>query len=269
MRGVVSLAYITFVEGVRSRAIFGIFIMALLMFAVTVTLTNLFMRDIVKVAADLSLATISFTGLLMVIFIGNNLLSKDIDKRTIYMVISRPLSRSQYILGKFLGIFLLVVVAVVFLGVISSIPVYFAGLSYQNPESIFKWSIYFYAIILIAMKLALIASITIFFSSFTSTSFISLMLTIATYIIGTSTETVKGMLDAKIEGADISPLMGFIIKGVYYLFPNLATFDIKLQASHGLLLPEGYFLWVVVYWIFYIGIMVSAASIIMERREFP
>ena len=95
------------------------------------------------------------------------------------------------------------------------------------------------------------------------------MLTIATYIIGTSTETVKGFLDAKTEGVDISPLMGFVIKGVYYLFPNLTTFDIKLQASHGLVLPEGYFLWALLYWFFYVGIMVSAASLIMERREFP
>ncbi|MDH3972652.1 MAG: ABC transporter permease [Deltaproteobacteria bacterium] len=269
MRGILSLAYITFIEGIRSRALFGIFIMALLMFAVTVTLTNLFMRDIVKVAADLSLATISFSGLLMVIFIGNSLLSKDIDKRTIYMVISRPLSRTQYIWGKFAGIVMLVIAAVVFLGLISSLPVYFAGLTYENPEAIFKWTIYFSAIALIAMKLALIASVTIFFSSFTSTSFISLMLTIATYIIGASTETVKGFLDSRAGGVDISPLMGFVIKCVYYLFPNLATFDIKLQASHGLLLPEGYFIWALVYWFFYAGILVSAASLIMERREFP
>lgn len=269
MKGMLSLAYITFVEGIRSRAIFGIFIMALLMFAVTLTLTNLFMRDIVKVAADLSLATISFSGLLMVLFIGNNLLSKDIDKRTIYMVISRPISRPQYIVGKFMGLVLLVIVAVIFLGAISSIPVYLAELSYENPATIFKWHIYLTAIIMIAMKLALIAAITIFFSSFTSTSFISLILTIATYIIGTSTETVKGILTMKMDGVDISPVIKAVIKGVYYIFPNLSTFDIKLQASHGIPLPEGYILWAITYWLIYTGIMVSTAAIIMERREFP
>lgn len=269
MKGVLSLAWITFKEGIRSRALFGIFIMALLMFSVTVTLTNLFMRDIVKVAADLSLSTISFSGLLMVIFIGNNLLSKDIDKRTIYMVISRPLSRPQYIVGKFLGLFFLVVVAVIFLGLISLIPVYLSGLTYQNPQSIFKWSIYFIAILFIAMKLTLIASVTILFSSFTSTSFISLMLTIATYLIGTSTEVVKGMLESKTAGVEISPLMAAVIETVYYAFPNLSAFDLKLQASHGLSLPEGYLTWVPLYWLLYMGIMVSAGALIMGRREFP
>lgn len=269
MSGMISLAYITFKEGMRSRALLGIFIMALLAFVFTVTLTNLFMRDIIKVAADLSLATISFSGLLMVIFIGTNLLSKDIDKRTIYMVISRPISRAQYIVGKFFGLCLLIIAAVLFLGVISSLPVYFAGLSYENPQSMFKWSIYFSAIAFIAMKLMLMASIIIFFSSITSTSFISLILTIATYIIGSTTEVVKGLADVKMEGVEITPFMAGVIKFVYYVFPNLSFFDLKIQAAHGLMLPQSYFLWISLYWVFYTAIMVTAGALLMERRQFP
>jgi ABC-type transport system involved in multi-copper enzyme maturation permease subunit len=164
---------------------------------------------------------------------------------------------------------MLIIAAVIFLGIMSSIPVYLAGLSYDNPEAIFKWHIYITAIFMIVMKLALIAAVTIFFSSFTSTSFISLILTIATYIIGTSTETVKGILTMTTSGIEISPIIEPVVKGVYYIFPNLSTFDIKLQASHGIPLPEGYILWAVAYWLIYTGIMISASAIIMERREFP
>jgi ABC-type transport system involved in multi-copper enzyme maturation permease subunit len=269
MNGVLSLAYVTFKEGIRNRAIFGIFIMALLMFAATVILTGLFMRDIVKIAADLSLATISFSGLLMIVFIGTNLLSKDIDKRTIYMVISRPISRAQYILGKFLGLCLLVIVTVFFLGFVSSLPVYASSLGYRNPQSIFSWQIYIIAILFIAMKLMLITSVIIFFSSITSTSFISLILTVATYIIGSTNETVKGILDSKMEGVQISPTIAAIIKFVYYVFPNLSAFDLKLQAAHGLPIPGEYFLWVPAYWFIYMAVLVCAGSLIMERREFP
>jgi len=269
MNGIFSLAHVTFKEGIRSRALFGIFIMALLAFSATVTITNLFMRDIIKVAADLSLATISFSGLLMIVFIGTNLLSKDIDKRTIYMVISRPISRHQYIVGKFLGFCLLIAAAVLFLGVISSLPVYFAGLSYTNPLSVFNWGIYFIAIIFIAMKLVLMASVVILFSSITSTSFISLILTIATYIIGSTTEVVKGLIDVKMEGVDISPMMASIIRFVYYIFPNLTAFDLKVFAAHGISIPHSYFLWIPLYWLFYTSIMVTAGALIMERREFP
>ena len=269
MNGILSLAHITFKEGIKNRALFGIFIMVLFMFSITVTLTDLFMRDIVKVAADLSLSTISFSGLLIVLFIGINLLAKDIDKRTIYMVISRPISRSQYIIGKFLGLSLLIVTSVLLLGILSSLPVYFAELSYQNPQVIFKWGIYFTAILFIAMKLVLMTSITVFFSSFTSTSFISLILTIATYLIGSTTEIVKGLLESKMEGVDISPATALIIKTVYYIFPNLSAFNLKTQASYGLPLPEGYIIYVPLYWLFYTAIMVSAGTLIMKRREFP
>jgi len=269
VNGIWGLAYITFKEGIKNRAIFGMFIMVVLMLAAVVTLTNLFMRDIVKVAADLSLATISFSGLLMTLFIGTNLLAKDIDKRTIYMVISRPVSRAQYLIGKFLGLFLLVTAAVLFLGVVSSLPVYFAGVGYQNPQSIFKWHIYFIAILFIAMKLTLVASVIIFFSSITSTSFITLVLTIATYLIGSTNEVVKGILDAKIEGVTISPLTGGIIKFVYYVFPNLSAFDLKIQAAHGIPIPFGYLLWVSAYWLVYMAVMISAGALIIRRREFP
>jgi ABC-type transport system involved in multi-copper enzyme maturation permease subunit len=269
MNGIMGLAYITFKEGIKNRAIFGIFIMALLMLSAVVTLTGLFMRDIVKVAADLSLATISFSGLLMTLFIGANLLAKDIDKRTIYMVISRPVSRSQYTIGKFFGLFLLVLAAVAFLGLLSALPVYFAGQGDPNPQSIFKWSVYAVAILFIALKLVLLASIIIFFSSITSTSFITLVLTIATYLIGSTNEIVKGILDAKMEGVHISAPLAVVIKFVYYVFPNLSAFDFKIQAAHGLPVPLGYLFWIFSYWLLYTSIMIAGAALIMRRREFP
>lgn len=269
MNGIWSLAYITFKEGIKNRALFGIFIMVLFLFSITVTLTDLFMRDIVKVAADLSLATISFSGLLIVLFIGINLLAKDIDKRTIYMVISRPISRAQYIVGKFLGLSMLIVTAVIFLGLLSTLPVYFAGKSYENTHVIFKWAPYFTAIVFIAMKLILMTALTVFFSSFTSTSFISLVLTIASYLIGSTTEAVKGLLETKMEGVDISPAIALLIKTVYYIFPNLAAFDMKQQAAYGLPMPEGYLSAVPAYWFLYCAILISAAALIMRRREFP
>jgi len=269
MNGIISLASITYKEGIRNRALFGIFIMALLAFALTVILTSLFMRDIVRVAASLSLTTIAFSGLLMVIFIGTNLVAKDIDKRTIYMVISRPISRAEYIVGKFLGLCLLIIVSIMFLGIVSSIPVLIAGQTYHNPQSIFSWGIYFTALVFIALKLMLIAGVIIFWSSITSTSFISLILTIAVYIIGSTNEVVKGFLDMKMEGVTISPLTSAIIKFVYYIFPNLSAFDLKVQAANGLSVSVGYIAWTLAYWLIYTAIIVSAGALVMERREFP
>jgi len=247
----------------------GIFILALLMFSVIVTLTDLFMRDIVKVAVDMALSTISFTGLLVVLFIGNNLMAGDIEKRTIYMVISRPLSRSEYLIGKAAGLMLLVICTVSFLGLFSVLPVYFADISYKNAQSIFEWNIYFKANALDAMKLILITSVIIFFASFSSSSFISFILSIAVYLIGSSTETVKGLARSASQGMEVSPQLASVINAAYYLFPNLAAFDVKIQAAHGLSLPDVYLLWTFLYGLFYTAILLSAGALIIRRREFP
>lgn len=269
MKGILSLAAITFKEGIRSRVLFGIFIMALLAFSFTVTLTNLFMRDIVRVAASLSLTTISFSGLLMVIFVGTALISKDMDKRTIYMVIARPLSRAQYVIGKFLGLCYLVTAAVLFLGLVSSLPVLISASTYQNEQANFQWSIYFTAIAAIAMKLMLFASVIMFFSAITSTAFISLVLTVATYLIGSTIEVAKGLMEIKMEGVEISPFTGMVIKAVYYIFPNFSMFDLKIQAIHGISPSLGYLSWLSIYWLIYMGVMITGGALIMERREFP
>lgn len=269
MSGILSLANITFREGIRNRVLFGILIMAILAFTLTIALTNLFINDITRVAASLSLSTISFSGLLLVFFVGTNLVAQDIDKRTIYVVISRPVSRAEYIIGKFLGLCFLIGTSVLILGIISSLPVYFTGLASQNPLSIFKWSVYTFAVMLIVMKLILITSIILFFSSITSTSFISLILTIAAYIIGSTNEVVKGLLEAKMQGVEIGPATATIIKLVYYIFPNMSAFDLKAQAVNGIPLETGYILWTTSYWLIYTSIMIAASAIIISRREFP
>src|SRR5512144_731443 len=110
------IALITFKEGIRNRALYGITLFALLLFGVTALVATMIPREVGKVSVDMALSTISFAGLLIVLFVGINLLAKDLDKRTIYTVLSRPISRSQYIIGKFFGMVLLITVTT---GVIS------------------------------------------------------------------------------------------------------------------------------------------------------
>jgi hypothetical protein len=80
---------------------------------------------------------------------------------------------------------------------------------------------------------------------------------------------VKGLLDVKMEGVEISPLMASVIKFVYYVFPNLSAFDLKINAAHGIELPHNFLLWIPLYWLLYTAIMITASALIMERREFP
>lgn len=270
MGAVWPIAVITFKEGIRNRAMYGIFILAVLLFASTLLISGMMMHEISKVAVDVSLSAISFSGLLLVLFVCINLMAKDLDRRTIYMVLSRPVSRAQYILGKFFGNFLLIVVAVTILGCggIASIgvvkigyPVYFVD---------FSWGLVVAAIVLTILKLSLLSSVSLLFASFASTSFVTLVLTVVTYLIGESMAGVKALLQSvDVIGIQVSGLSSAIIELAYYCFPNLSFFDIKMQAAHGLPVDASYFLFVALYACVYSGVAIVLAAAIFSRREFP
>lgn len=264
-----AVALITFKEGIKSRVIFGIFIIALLLFTATTLITTLFMRDIVKVAVDLSLSTVSFTGLLTLFFVGVTLFGKDIDKRTIYMVISRPVSRSQYLVGKFLGLLLLALTVGFLLGALSALPVILSKRFYYYSEARFAWDVFFIAVVYIFFKLAIVSAIITFYASLTSNSFMTLVLAMATYLIGESTEGVRSLLTSGIEAQTVSPLLSTLVNIAYYVFPNLSAFDLKTQAAHGLPVNAAYMFWTALYALFYMTAVVAAGTLFFRRREFP
>jgi len=263
------VALITFKEGIKNRVIFGIFIIALLLFAATTVVITLFMRDIVKVAVDMSLSTVSFVGLLTVLFVGVNLFGKDLDKRTIYMVISRPVSRSEYLVGKFTGIVLLALAVVAFLGILSALPVIMSKRFYYYSEARFDWGIYVLAVAYIFIKLVVMSSIITLFASFTSNSFIALVLSLITYFIGQSTEGVRALLASSIEKVEVPRLLSYLVDVAYYVFPNLSAFDLKTQAAYGLSVSASYILWTLLYALFYSTIAVTIGTLAFRRREFP
>ena len=113
------IAMITFKEGIRNRAIYGISLFALLLLVANLLVSGMMFQSAGKAAVDIALSAVSFSGLLLVLFVGINLIAKDLDRRTIYMVLARPISRAQYIIGKFFGMVLLIAFAMVVLSVLA------------------------------------------------------------------------------------------------------------------------------------------------------
>jgi ABC-type transport system involved in multi-copper enzyme maturation permease subunit len=264
------IAAITFREGTRNRAFYGISLVALLLMGAAFLMAGMIPRDVGKVAVDLVLSTISFTGLLLVLFVGIDLMAKDLDKRTIYMVLARPISRQQYILGKFLGIALLIVTTVFMLSIFGAITLVLTKLA--NPGYFPRFSLVhvLLAEVFIALSLILVAALSLLFASFSSTSFITLVLTIISYIIGQSLSSVKEIVEApEAAGITVAPLTVKLVQTAYYVFPNLTFFDIKTQAAHGLALHAPYILWTLSYGIVYTGIAILLASLIFAKKEFP
>lgn len=264
------VASVTFKEGIRSRAIYGISIFALLLLGANLLISGMIMQEVGKVAVDMALSTVSFTGLLLVLFIGINLMAKDLDKRTIYMVLSRPISRSQYIFGKFIGMVLLIIATVSFVSLFAIASIILVKMSYPAYFLRFSWGMVLLAISFTTLALILLSALSFLFASFASTSFITLALTIVSYIIGQSISDVKALVEAPgIVGIKVSPVAVKVVQAAYYIFPNLSIFDIKTQAAHGLTIPPSYIFWAVSYGLVYTCIAITLASLIFRKREFP
>jgi ABC-type transport system involved in multi-copper enzyme maturation permease subunit len=269
MNNLWAIARVTFLEGLRSRVFFSLLVIALLLFSSTYTLSYLFPRDVIKVATDLSLGTTSFIGLILTLFLGTQLISKDLEKRTIQMVLARAVSRSEYVVGKFLGISLIIVSSMLLLSGFSSLAVFSVDHLTSDVYGVVHWPVFLLSLFMITFMLTLLVSVIFLFSSFASSSFLALGLTLVVYLIGQSIEGLKHFLETGSEGIDISPVFLKVVTIAYYIFPNLTAFDFKTQAAHGLAVPPSTVTWSLLYGIFYIGVMITAAAWIFRRREFP
>ncbi len=264
------LALITFKEGIRNRALYGITLIALLLLVANYLISGMIMQEVGKVAVDMGLSTVSLSGLLLVLFVGVNLIAKDLDRRTIYMVLSRPISRSQYIIGKIFGMFLLILVTVIVLGLFAALSIMMVKMSYPGYFQRFSWPMIGLSLFFIMLTLMMLASLSFLFSAFTSTSFITLVLTVIAYIIGQSLGEVKALVEnPDIVGIHVSPPTVKLVQVAYYLFPNLSLLDIKTQAAHGLMIAPSHILWVVLYSLVYISLSILLAALVFRRREFP
>lgn len=264
------LAVITFKEGIRNRALYGISILALLCLVANFVVCSLIMQDVGKVAVDLALSTIAFAGLLVVLFVGINLQAKDLDRKTIYIVLSRPISRAHYIWGKFFGLVLLVLTAVVALGLFALCSIFIIRLAHPLYFPRFAWLPVLLAMVFLAMGLLLLTALSVFFSSFSSSSFITLILTTVSYLVGHSLGDVKALLESpEGMGIEVSNLTVKVVNFAYYIFPNLSLFDLKTQAAHNLTISPAYMFWTTAYAVVYAGLVTCLASLIFGRKEFP
>jgi Cu-processing system permease protein len=270
MKTLLPITLITFKEGIRNKAIYGIFLMALMLLIVNFLLCSMIPREVGKVAVDIALSTVYFSGLLLVFFVGINLMAKDLDKRTIYMVISRPISRSQYIVGKFFGMTLLIIAAMALLCAFAVLSIFMIKLTYPGYYQRFSWPMVLLALSFSVMPLILLSAMSFLFASFTSSSFVTLVLTMISYIIGRSSYDVKALVESPgAAGIHSSPITVKLVQIAYYLFPNLSVFDIRTQAAHDLPLASSYIAWTILYGVVYTSLVVVVAALIFRRREFP
>lgn len=270
MKRIIALAIITFKEGIRNRALLGIALLALFLMGLNIAVAGFFMRDIGKVTVDMNLSALSFAGLLLIFFAGINLMAKDIDRKTIHLVLSKPISRGQYIWGKFFGIQLFALVSMATLVVFSCATVALLLQLYPDYFVGYSWSIFLIACFFVFIKISVLSAIIIFFSSITSSSFITLIFSVSSYLVGVTIEEVVFYLKSEFAAQEviIPGSLKYFIEIVTYLLPNFSVFDFTPEAAHGLVIDPSRLGLSFGYAAVYVALLLLLSSAIFARREF-
>jgi len=267
-RKMISLIILSFKEGVRDRALIGIGLFSLMMMGSALVVVRMFMRELHKVSVDINLSAITFAGLLLTFFVSINLMAKDMDKRTIYCVLCKPFSRSQYIWGKYLGIMLLIFMAFCILTLCSSTTIFYIKSQYGLYFKNFSWIEFYKAVYAQLLLMFLLNAVVIFFSAITTSSFITLLFSISTYIAGQTIEEVVLFLKTRTAlDIPLSESVNSIIDIAQYVLPNLSVFDLKVQSAHAITISSNYLFAITSYSFIYSVILLLSASLIFNQRE--
>jgi ABC-type transport system involved in multi-copper enzyme maturation permease subunit len=250
-----AIAVNTFREAIRDKILYNLLFFALAIMVFSVSISNLTLGQRVKIMEDMGLASISIFGLLIAIFVGIQLVSKEIQRRTIYVLLSKPVSRYQFLLGKFAGLLLTIGVNVlVMTAVFAAILKAFA----ETPPDLPLLS----AILLIFMELVLMTAVALFFSTF-STPMLSSMFTLGIYLLGhLSTDLKVYAAASKVAGVPQ------LAAAVYYLLPNLENFNIKTEVVYHLPVAPRFYLFALGYGVAYTAFLLVAAALVFRKRDF-
>ncbi|MGZ5515442.1 MAG: ABC transporter permease [Candidatus Aminicenantales bacterium] len=249
-----AIAGITFKEAKRDRILYLLFFFAALGIVASRVLAILTVGDRVKIIKDVGLASISLFGVLMAILIGTGLVYKEIDKKTIYTLLAKPLHRAEFILGKFLGLVLTLFVMTGAMALIFLAIVYAHTLRIEGGLLV--------AIAYIFVELVLITAVAILFSSF-STPILSSLFALAFYLIGHLSWGLELIIKKMRPGAGKA-----LVRGLAMILPDLENFNFKTEVVHGLPIPPGIFLSSFLYGVCYTAFILGLAVLIFRRRDF-
>ena len=267
MRTIWLISGAVFKESVRDRVPYAMVVFAVLLMAASYLIGQLTAGQDVKIIKDLGLAALSIFGLFIAVFIGIGLVSKEVEKKSVFGLLSKPLSRTQFILGKYAG---LVTTLAVNLGVMTI--AYFAVLYYMNvttaPNVRLAWPSpamdprLLIAISLIFAELMLVTALALFFSTFSS-PLLSALLTLGLWVAGHFNGDLRNFGTV----VDSAPVIA-VARVLYYVLPNLAPFDVKAEVVHGLPIGMRHVAFTLLYAALYSGVLLTAAVAIFRRRDF-
>jgi ABC-type transport system involved in multi-copper enzyme maturation permease subunit len=242
----------SFLETIRDRVLYVLLAFAILMIGSAELLSLMTVGSQEKIFKDLGLACIALFGALIAVFIGVGTVSKEIEKRTIHSLLARPVHRFEFILGKYFGLFLTILVNTTVMSLWFYLVLAVKGFFDRRMIE---------AIAMIVLELGIVTAIAIFFSTL-SNPLLSTLFTLSLYVAGHLSWSLLALGERL-----TSPVGKVLCTAFYYLLPNLENFNIKAEVVHGLPVAPGWYPAAVLYAFAYTGCVLLAAVILFRRKD--
>jgi len=253
MRSLFAIARNTWLETIRDRILNALVFFALMMISSSLLLGQLSAGQDVKIIKDLGLAAFNFFGVIIAVFVGTNLLHRELERRTVFVVLTKPVPRWQFLGGKLLGLMatLTVLSAAMGLGYVLLLAALRVELHVGLYAALgFAW-----------LELLVITTLTLLFSTFT-TPVLSAIYVFALYFIGHNLNTFRHL--AEQAGTGVRE----VLLALFYVLPNLTLFDIKNQVVYGFAPSVIQVFWVTCYAFCYALALYCVGAAVFSRREF-
>ena len=249
-----TLAVNTVRESVRNRILYALLFFAVLLIGSGVIVGTLSYVESERILQDIGLAAIRLFGVAIAIFVGIQLIHREVDRRTIYTILSKPLSRGEFLLGKFLGLTLTIWMQMAIMAAAFAVVSLATGAGLTSSHAAF--------FTLVAAELALVVAIATFFSAFT-TPMLAALFTTGVWVTGQLTRDLRD-----IGAASDVPSVEVATAVLHRVLPDLSSFNLSIEAAHGLPVAASDVVLPLVYGLGYGTIVLLAAISVFQRRDF-
>jgi Cu-processing system permease protein len=245
-----------FREAIRDRVLYNLIFFALMMFGAAILVGQISIDIERLVIINLGLSAISIIGLIMSIFIGVGLVYKEIEKRTLYSLLAKPIRRWEFLVGKYAGLLLTLVVNTALMTLGLGAALFYVSRHFGRSDVSILVAIYF-----ILLELGMVTALALLFSCFSS-PLLSTLFTLGIYVTGVFAQDIR-------EFGEVtkSPVLLGLTRTLYYLLPNFHNFNGIAAAAYGDTIPRALIAQNTLYALLYVAVILLGASAIFSGRN--
>ncbi len=252
-RQIWAIASVTFHELLREKILWSAFVFAILCVGLAFAASQLSFADNARIALDFGLTAVAIIGGMISIIMGAALIAKEVQNRTLYLVLTKAIWRWQFVLGRFSGLLAILILNSVLMVMVLIVVVKITGGSVDS--TLVK------SLILQFTEFGMLAAMACIFSAFSTTTLAAIFAS-GIWVIGHAMTDLR-MLSQKIEPAAIRPILGAITR----VLPDLTRFDIKIEVSHSLPVTWGFTGMSIAYGLAYMAFALVVTCLIFQRRD--